>query len=175
MAIYNGKHCVFEQVGLDADTLTWNASSNTDNDGAYNDWNISDMRNTNLPAHLLLLSNDLQGVITNTTIQTATNGNNGALVSTSDKLFFAAEKEMSGTRYQSRTEEFNTLTTWSYWTTHTSASNRIKYVSSTTARYYWLRSPHSGDTYGVVNVSDSGNFITNGADNSYRFSLCYAF
>ena len=173
--IYNGKHCVFEQVGLDADIIQWNPTSNVDSDNAYNDWNISDMRNTHLPTRLLLLSSALQSNLTNTTIQTATNGNNGILISTSDKLFIAAEKEMTGTRQYSRTEEFNALTTWTYWTTHTQASDRIKYDPTSTAQRYWLRSPYSGDTSRVVDIFSYGVFGIDVAYGSFRVSLCYAF
>ena len=175
MSIYNNKHVVFEQVGLDSDTIQWNTSSNVDGDNAYNDWNISNMRTTALPARLLLLSSELQAIITNTTIQTATNGNNGTLVSTSDKLFLVAEKEMTGTRQYSRTEEFDALTTWTYWTTHTTNNDRIKYDQTSTARGYWLRSPRSGSVDGVVNVYFSGGFNNVGIATHINWvSLCYA-
>lgn len=174
MAIYNGKHCVFEDVGADSNSVVWNSSTNVDNDNCYNNWNISDMRNTDLPAKLLALSSDLQSIITNTTIQTATNGNNGALVSTSDKLFIAAGKEMGETGY-SRTEENSALITWSYRTTHTQASNRIKYDATNTARFYWLRSPGSGSNSSVVSVGTNGVFRYLGANSKYWFSPCFAF
>lgn len=173
--IYNWKHVVFEQVGLDSNELQWNSISNVDGDNAYNDWNISRMRNTHLPAKLLLLSNDLQSILTNTTIQTATNGNNGVLVSTSDKLFLAAEKEMTGTRINSVSQEFNALTTRTYRTTHTTDNDRIKKDPTNTDRSYWLRSPVSGVTGGAVyanNVGGLGGANVNGY--AYRVSLCYA-
>lgn len=176
MAIYNGKHCVFEQVGLENSSVVWNASSNTDNDGAYNDWNISNMRNTHLPARLLLLSSALQENLTNTTVQTATNGNNGALISTSDKLFLPAAKEMSSSPSYSRTEENSALTTWSYWVSHTQASDRIKYTPSNVADRYWLRSSQSSSTSSVLVIDENGNFGRFfGASSSFYISLCYAF
>ena len=175
MAIYNGKHVVFEQVGVDSDFVVWNVDTNADSDGVINNWNISNMRNTVLPARLLLLSNDLQGVITNTTIQTATNGINGTLVNTNDKLFLAAEKEMNQTGVWSRTEESSALTTWAYWTTHTTANDRKKYDPNNTAEAYWLRSPYSGRTYEVVLVGNNGSFFGDYVANSYQVSLCYAF
>lgn len=172
--IYNGKHVVFEEVGLGDTSYQWNSPANIDNDNAYNDWNISDMRTTTLPARLLLLSSDLQAIITNTTIQTATNGNNGTLVSTTDKLFLPAEKEMSETRTYSRAEEFNALTTWNYWTTHTQASDRKKYDNTSTARFYWLRSSFNGSTNQTIIIDTNGYFSYIDARNSYRISLCYA-
>lgn len=175
MAIYNNKHCVFEMVGVENSSVVWNPYTNLDNDNAQNDWNISDMRNTTLPTHLLLLSNDLQSIITNTTIQTATNGINGTLVSTSDKLFLAAEKEMRAYPSIARTEENNTLITWSYWTTHTTNSDRVKLRPNNTASSYWLRSPVSNKNDNVLMVGSNGVF-NNTADGggTQRISLCYA-
>ena len=175
MAIYNGKHCVFEMVGLESIELMRNSDTNLDNDSAYNDWNISNMRNTHLPARLLLLSSELQTNLTNTTIQTATNGNNGTLVSTSDKLFLAAEKEITKTRNYSRTEEFSALTTWNYWVNHTSTSDRIKKDQNNTAKNYRLRSPHLNDTIYVVIVKYTGGFNGVSAVNTYCVSPCFAF
>lgn len=175
MAIYNGKHCVFEQVGVDSDALVWNLASNVDSDNSINNWNISNMRNTHLPARLLLLSNALQENLSNTTIQTATNGTNGTLVSTSDKLFIAAEKEMTGTRVRSVQQEFDALITWNYWTTHTSSNDRIKYDPTSTAQCYWLRSPDSSYTRNVAFINASGSFLGNNAGITYPVSLCYAF
>ena len=175
MAIYNGKHCVFEMVGVESSSFQWNPASNKDADNCYNNWNISKMRNTTLPAHLLLLSSALQDNLTTTTIQTATNGNNGTLVSTSDKLFLAAEKEMKTSPNMARTEENNALTTWGYWTTHTTSSDRIKYNPTSTAQSYWLRSPYTGATIYVVYVGGDGGFNGRNADLSLYVSPCFAF
>lgn len=175
MAIYNGKHCVFEQVGVDDTGLTWNAENNKDDEYHYNNWDISTMRNTTLPARLLLLSNSLQENLSNTTIQTAKNGGNSTLVSTSNKLFLPAEKEMSSTNTYSVSQEFSALTTWNYWVNHTQASDRIKYDSSSTARSYWLRSPRSLDSNYVVCFNSIGNASTNYVLYESRISPCFAF
>ena len=175
MAIYNGKHVVFEQVGVDSNSIQWNPSSNQDSDNAYNDWNISDMRNTHLPTRLLLLSSALQDNLTTTTIQTAKNGINGTLVSTSDKLFLVAEKEIKGTRTYSRTEEFNALTTWSYYTIHTQVSDRIKKDPSNTAQMYWMRSAVSDRIDTVEVIDENGGSNSRQATFARWVSLCYAF
>ena len=175
MAIYNGKHCVFEEVGVDSGAIEWNADTNVDDNSAYNDYNISDMRTTTLPTKLLLLSSALQSILTNTTIQTAKNGNSTSLVSTSDKTFILAEKEMTGTRDCSVQQEFEALTTLNYWANHTNVSDRKKYDSSSIARAYWLRSPYSGYTGRAVRVIDGGGFANFGADNSSRVSQCFAY
>ena len=98
MAIYNGKHCVFEMVGVENNYASiWNSQTNVDSDSACNNRNISDMRTTTLPARLLLLSNTLQDNLTNTTIQTAKNGMSETIVSTDDKLFLPALKAIENT------------------------------------------------------------------------------
>lgn len=175
MAIYNGKHCVFEQVGVDSDQALFNAFTNKDSDNCYNNWDISGMRNTTLPAVLLKLSTVLQDNLTDTTIQTAKNGLSSTLVSTSDKLFIAAEKEITGTRQWGRAEEFSALTTWLYRTTHTTDSDRVKLDPSNLAQTYWLRSPCTGSGSDVVLVYGNGSFDARIARNTYCVSLCYAF
>ena len=176
MSIYNNKHVVFEQVGVDSDTVVRNQSTNKDTDNCYNNWDISNIRNAVLPTKALALSNELYATLTNTTIQTAKNGNSSTLVSTSDKTFILAEKEMSGTRVNSRTEEFSALTTLGYWVNHTTDSDRIKYDQSSTARAYWLRSPYSGGPGDVVYVRNNGGFSGTGiAYISQRVSQCFAY
>lgn len=176
MSIYNNKHVVFEQVGVDSDTVVWNQSTNTDDDGAYNDYEISNIRNTVLPTKALALSSELYATLTNTTIQTAKNGNSNTLVSTSDKTFILAEKEMnSGERRQSVEQEFNTLTTLSYWTTHTTNEDRKKYDSSSTVRAYWLRSPRLTDKRQAVDVYTNGGISYEFAYATYNVAQCFAY
>ena len=181
MAIYNGKHCVFEEVGCESSSYSWNGSSNLDDDNCYNDWNISYMRTGEMPSKLLLLSSALQDNLTATTIQTAKNGKSSTLVSTSDKLFILAEKEMSSTNTYSVSQEFSALTTLDYWVNHTTNNDRKKYDSNATAKRYWTRSPSSGATDRCCYVGNDGAFSgydIAGADASQRFNyiaVCFAF
>ena len=171
--LYN-KHVVFEQVELVGNTLQWNPSSNVDDDNCYNNWNISNMRNTHLPAELLKFSSDLQAIITDTTIKTAKNGNSTTLVDTAQKLFLPAEKEVWTSKTYSRTEEFSALTTWSYWSIHTSNADHIKYDTTSTAKHYWLRSPGSGYTYYVCRVNNFGSASSADAYDIGRVAPCFA-
>ena len=176
MSIYNNKHVVFEQVGVDADTVVWNQSTNTDGDGAYNNYEISNIRNAVLPTKALALSNELYATLTNTTIQTAKNGNSSTLVSTSDKTFILAEKEMnSGSRQWCVQQEFNTLTTLGYYVNHNARSDRVKTDPSNVPEAYWLRSAFSGGTVGVVFVDSIGRFSSNLASSSMRLAQCFAY
>ena len=178
-SIYN-KHGVIEEVNIEgtdgsgATGVVWNSSSNTDDDNAYNDYGISNMRTTVLPGVLTRLSNDLQAVITNTTYKVAKNGNSTTVLELEDKLFLPAEKEMTSSPTRARTEESAALTTWDYYTTHTSASDRIKYIADSTAQRYWLRSPRSGNTYSVVYVGNGGSFSGDYADVTNRLGFCFA-
>lgn len=175
MSIYNNKHVVFEQVGVDSDTVVWNQSSNTDGDGAYNNYEISNIRNTVLPTKALALSSELYATLTNTTIQTAKNGNSSTLVSTSDKTFILAEKEMGTIRYSVQ-QEYNTLTTLNWWVNHTQGSDRIKKDPNNVAQTYWLRSPRSGVVDRAVGIVGSNG----GNDYYYAYftncvSQCFAY
>ena len=176
MSIYNNKHVVFEQVGVDSDTVVRNQSTNTDGDGAYNNYEISNIRNAVLPTKALALSSELYATLTNTTIQTAKNGNSSTLVSTSDKTFILAEKEIHGvSNSYSVSQEYNTLTTLQYYVSHNQASNRKKYDPNNTARSYLFRSPYSGHIGFVVGVSSSGYFDYYSADSANRIAQCFAY
>lgn len=175
MAIYNGKHVVFEQVGVN-NFSTLYSSSNTDSDGCVNNYEISLIRNTRLPSLLSYLSTKLQTELTNTTVQTAKNGTSDTLISTSDKIFIPAQKEMSTVRSFSRQAEFDALTTWNYYTTHTSNSDRIKYNFSSSARSYWLRSPRVASSTEAVPVLNGGSFSSSSTVSlAYDLSPCFAF
>ena len=168
-----GKHVVFEQVELEATNYVWNPSSNTDGSGAYNNYNISQMRNTNLPAILLKYSSELQGLLTNTTYKVATNGNDGTLLDLTDKLFLPAERELYSSRSYSRQEEWNALSEYQYYVTNSANSYRIKYQGST-AQIWWQRSPRSGSTYIVCFVNTDGSGSSNNAGSSRGVAPCFA-
>lgn len=172
--IYGNKHVVFEQVVVETNTYVWNASNNKDNDNCINNYQISNIRDTLSSTILPKLSNELTSELVSTTVQTAKNGNSATLISTDDKLFLEAGKEVGYTTY-GRTEENNALTTWQYWTTHTSSSDHIKYQEGTsTAKQWWLRSPKSGTTGIVRYIADNGSPYSNDAYVEYGISSCFA-
>ena len=171
--IYGNKHVVFEQVGVDSDAYYWNSQSNTDSDGYLNDYEISDIRNTLSQTILPKLSNELTGELVSTTIQTAKNGKGSTLVSTTDKLFILAIKEMMGNGYGVSAED-NALTRLQYWTTHT-GNTRIKYDSQNVARSYWLRSPINNSVNNVNAIDSVGAKANFTVDTSpRRISSCFA-
>lgn len=172
-----GKHVVFEQVELTNDRYVWNVQTNTDEDSCYNNYDISNMRSTHLPAVLAKYSSDLQGQLTNTTYKVAKNGTSSTLLDLTDKLFLPAERELFASRTYSRTEEWNALTRFALYAlpANDNATFRIKYDPSNTARTYWERSPYSGNTHHVCNVYTDGNAYGSYAYGNYRVAPCFAF
>ena len=174
-----GKNVVFEQVELTESGIVWNPSTNTDDNGCYNNYNISDMRNTALPALLANYSLELQAVITNTTYKVAKNGTQTTVLDLSDKLFLPAEREIFASRSYSRQEEWNALTRFALYALpeNDNADFRKKFKPSTptSANYYWERSPYSGGTGNVCSVGSNGNANYNGASGNVRVAPCFAF
>lgn len=174
-----GKNAVFEQVELTESGIVWNPSSNTDEDGCYNNYNISDMRTTALPTLLANYSLELQAVITNTTYKVAKNGTQTTVLDLSDKLFLPAEREIFASRSYSRTEEWNALTRFALYALpeNDNADFRKKYKPSTptSANWYWERSPVSGSTNFVCFVGNSGGANYGDASSGNRVAPCFAF
>ena len=173
-----GKNVVFEQVELTESGIVWNASSNTDNNGCSNNYNISNVRNTAIPALLANYSLDLQAVITNTTYKVAKNGtaNPMVLLDLTDKLFLPAEREIFASRSLSVQEEFDALTRFALYALpeNDNATFRIKKDPTNTAQSYWERSPRAGNNVRVCYVLDSGNGDFTASSNSNRIAPVFA-
>lgn len=179
--LYN-KHVVFEQVELTESAIVWNQDSNVDDDDCQNNYNISDMRNTDLPALLANYSLDLQGVITNTTYKVAKNGKANPMVvlELTDKLFLPAEREILASRWGSAQEEWDALTRFALYALPENDNNafRKKYRPSTptNADQYWERSPSASNTTNLVCVvSNSGNANHGRTYTMNRIAPCFSF
>lgn len=168
-----GKHVVFEQVELETTNYVWNPSSNTDDDSCYNNYNISQMRSTHLPAIMAKYSSELQALLTDTTYKVAKNGNSSTVLELTDKLFLPAERELYSSRSYSRQEEWNALTEYQYYVTNSANSYRIKYKSGT-AGAYWQRSPYSGSASYVCGVYALGDKSYYYAYDSRGVAPCFA-
>ena len=170
------KHVVFEQTQREVGGQVWNTSTNTDDNNAYNDYNIANIRTTMNTTIKALYSSDLQSALTQTTVKVAKNGNNGTLVDVTDYLFLPAEKEIFGSASYSRSEEASALTQYQYYATHNTASDRIKQkLDNSGAGYWWLRSPRSSSTSNVCNVSSGGGADNSGAGYMNGVAPCFAF
>ena len=153
-----GKHVVFEQVGVEATAVRWNASSNTDDNNCYNNYSISEVRSSRLPALLANYSSDLQAQITNTTYKVAKNGTSSTLLDLTDKLFLPAERELFASPVGSRENEWNALTRFALYAlpANDRDSFRKKYDTGNSAKSYWERSPRNGGSDNVCIVAAGG-------------------
>ena len=176
MAIYNGKHVVFEETILIDGGISYNANTNNnDDDDCINNYEISNIRNKLSSTILPKLSDNLTSQLTSTTIKTAKNGKSTTIISTSDKLFLPARKEIAQT-YNSVQQENDVLVAWTYWTTHTSASDHIKYNGSSNAVQWILRSPAFDLTDKCCSYNASGAAITSFCIvSNYSITICFAF
>ena len=171
-----GKHVVFEQVKLEVTSTQWNTSTNKDSDNCYNDYAISDMRTTYLPAIFAKYSSELQSSITDTTYKVATNGNNGTLLELTDKLFLPAEHEIVALHIYSRDEEWNALTRYALYAANDTADFRKKYKpGDVSPNGWWLRSPYSKSTSDVCRIAYNGDAYDYSATNVYGVAPCFSF
>lgn len=174
--IYNNKHVVFEQVGVNDTDYQWNSNSSSwkDDDGLANNYSVARIRVETIPLLISYLSSEIQSQLVSTTVQTAKNGNGATLISTTDKLFLFASKEIGYTS-NSVSIENNALTTWQYWTTHTTSTNHIKYDNSNVAKMYFTRSPRYISGGYVCGVDSSGSETTIGSTGAMRrVATCFA-
>lgn len=169
-----GKHVVFEQVELEATSAVWNRQFNVDDNNCYNDYNISNMRTTVLPALLLKYSTELSGQITNTTYKVAKNGNSTTILDLTDKLFLPAEKEIFGSATYSRSEEASALTWYALYQANNTNAFRIKNQNGS-ATSWWERSPYSGIAGSACNVFSGGGAVGSVAYNSRGVAPCFSF
>ena len=166
--LYN-KHVVFEEVGVEGTSGTqWEADN-------VNNYSTSDMRVTVLPTLVNNLSSELSAQLTNTTLQVVTGGNDGTLLTVTDKLFLPAEREIFGTRTYGRTEEYDITSQYQLYAENNTNSFRVKYDVNNTARAWWLRSPFSGYTNYVLSVDSDGSIYSYlPYYSNRRYSPCFA-
>ncbi len=126
-------------------------SSNTNSGG----WDASYMRKTVMPLIFKDLPDDMQAVIAEVKIKACQSGTSGTLVTSADKLFLPAEREIFASRTYSRTEEWNALKRWQWYADHDTNNDRIKRRNGS-ASWWWERSPYSGNSNFFCYVSSSG-------------------
>ena len=145
--------------------LQYMNSSNTKNGG----WNSSYMRKTMMNTIFNLLPSAWQNVIPSVNVIS----DNGAypsptVVTSSDKLFLPAEREVSSTSYRdsdvnsSSKVEWDALKNWSYYT---SGGSIIKKYNNQNYQY-WLRSPAWTNTPKFCAISAGGSFAITFANES---------
>ncbi len=158
---YGGGAILFEDFVL-INVAVWNPSSNTDSDGAYNNYSESNMRTTALPAVLATYPSDLQAVINTTAYIVATNGTNNTLLTLQDKLFLGAVKEYFGIQSYSVATEAAALAQFDYYKANNTSAFRIKYDDTGKANWYWFRSCKNNSQSYAGNMDSYGNVYSYG-------------
>ena len=159
---------ILQQVNCLATSAVMNSSGS--NSGGYNQ---SDMATTTIPAFVNTLPSEVRDVISEVKIVRDSGGSSSTLTTGTGYAFLAAEKEVSTTRTNSVQVEFNALSTFEYWQSHTQATDRIKNQNGS-AKAWWLSSSRSGYGTSFCLVFTSGNLSFNDANNSYGVVPCLA-
>lgn len=163
-----GKHVVFESEYVEGTAYAWDSTPS-------NAYATSTMNTTTLPNIVLKYSTELQNELTNTTVKVAENGSSSTLANVSNKLFLQAEKELFTTNSNSVSAEFSALTTFRFYTTHSSSDYKIKYDNNAGARKYWLRSPKSTFHNATCFINTSGIVAYDYDNTPYYIAPCFAF
>lgn len=149
---------------------TWfNMNNSNTNVGG---WQASLMRKNVMPLIKAAFPADLQAVIKPSTIFTAPDTGNIELTATEDDVFLLAEHEVFRDRFYASTQEPNYLKQYAYYS---AGNSRVKYKhnATTTAVYWWERSPFSDASNGFcyVNANGSANYYR--ANYSRGVSPCF--
>lgn len=147
-------------------------SSNTNSGG----WSSSYMRQTICSQFLAALPSDLQAVISACTKYTDNTGGGSDTASyvtaTSDKIFLPSEYEIQGARSYANSAEKNYQKQYDYYK---NGNSKVMYNhnSTSSAVWWWLRSPYSSDSTSFCRVYTDGSAYTTLASLSLGFAPCF--
>lgn len=149
---------------------TWLNMNNTDTNSGG--WEASLMRKNIMPLIKAAFPADLQAVIKTSTIFTTQGSGNGACTATEDDVFLLAEYEVFGTRNYASTQEPTYLKQYAYYS---AGNSKVKYRhnATTTAAFWWERSPRSGYSNYFCNVGTTGSAYSNRATISIGVSPAF--
>ena len=139
-------------------------------------WEASLMRKNVMPLIKAAFPADLQAVIKTSTIYTDNAGGQPQtlpeLTATQDDVFLLAEYEIFGTRSYANNKEANYLKQYAYYA---AGNSKVKYRhnATSTAAFWWERSPSSGYSYYFCRVNASGSATTASASYSYGVSPAF--
>ena len=140
-------------------------------------WDGSKMRDEIMADIYKLLPDDWKDVVADAKIQTMNGGSQSgtALVTSTDKLWLPAEREIFTTRSYSHLDEWNALERFALYDLPENDNNafRIKRRAGSN-QIWWLRSPYSSRTSSFVYVTSSGSVSYYYADSSLGVSPCFA-
>lgn len=140
-------------------------------------WNSCYMRKTICTAFLSALPAEWQKVIsacTKYTDNTANDSDTAAsdVTATSDKIFLPALFEVLGIKGSANSAEQNMQAQYDYYKNGNSKI-RYRHDATTTAVYWWLRSPFSAALYGFCCIDASGSSKTYSAHGSAGFAPAF--
>ena len=149
---------------------TWFKMNITDTNSGG--WASSQMRQNVMPLIKAAFPSDLQSVIKPSTIFTTQGSGNGACSATEDDVFLLAEYEVFGTKTNASTQEQNYLKQYAYYS---AGNSKVKYKHNATssAAYWWERSPNSGYSNIFCLVRSNGSAYDGYAQWSYGVSPCF--
>ena len=147
-------------------------------------WNNSHMRNAILGGisdpikasgntFVACLPSDLRAVMKTRTTYTSAGDMSNTIQSTTDYCWLQAEVEIFGTTIYVATIEANYTTQYQYYASGNSKV-RYKHNATTTAAYWWERSPSNAGSGGFCVVTSDGTASGVGpASNSYGLAPCF--
>jgi len=195
-ATLEGNNTITFQIGFDAlsggNHIALTDWTGSDNYGAYsgtrfcmNDtatnvggWNGSLMRTTTIPEFISCLPSDLQSALKAVNKYTDNTGDSSDVAAnvtaTQDKVFLLAEYEIFGTRNWANQYEQNSQAQYDYYKNKTD-NDRIMYndQATSTAVWWWGRSPRYDVSQRVCYVRDGGNISTSFAYYSLGFAPAF--
>lgn len=142
---------------------TWfNMNNSQSNSGG---WQASRMRTAVMPLIKSALPADLQAVIKTSTIYTAAGEGDIACTASDDDVFLLGEYEVFGVRTNATSQEPNYLKQYAYYS---AGNSKVKYKhnSTSSAAFWWLRSPRASYSYSFCGVNASGGAAADNARNS---------
>ena len=149
----------------DCYTTTYQMNSSNTNSGG---WQNSAMRTTRLPAILALMPADVQAGIREVQKKTSAGSESSITRATNDKLFLLSEIEIFGSTTYSFAGEGK------QYAYYQAGNSKVK-TRSGSARWWWERSPDSGDSARFCYVAADGNADWGHANTSggVAFAFCF--
>ena len=134
----------------------------------------SQMRTVTLASIYDLFPQDVKDAMSEVLILSGTGaGTSSGTSSSANKLFLPAEMELFASKSNSIGDAECPLGQFDYYKTHNNDSDRIKQRDGSN-KWYWLRSPDSGDSYNFCNVYSNGIASRNPASRDGGVAPCFA-
>ena len=171
-ALSGGNHIAFCDSNYGSTGSGFRMNTSYTNSGG---WSSSYMRNTIIPAFINAMPLDLQNAlktITKYTNNTGKDNTASAVTATQDKVFLLSEYETFGTRSYANQYEQNSQAQYDYYK-NGNAKIMYKDTSTSTAAYWWERSPHYDNSMDFCRVNTIGRANVSNADYSYGFAPAF--